>query len=431
MKDLEQRLRDAMDQSVGEGGRFRGLTRERTRRIRFRQSILAVSLSGAVLALLVATVIVVPGIGGLAPVSTDPAIGPLGPSLVYVLDSAPGGDHIHESVTAVQISDGRATDIKSYALGLNADIAVSADGTRLFGVSRIFVTDKDLEDTLTLVDTQTGSRTQLVLPFQFQGTTGFHLRSQIAASPDGADAYVLVGSDSGARGQHQSLATYDANRGEVLPQTASLEGCGAPSIIAELSREVIVVCPSSNDVRFLQISEEGSTANEGTLPLPGSASTTTDANGNVIDASFVSGAVLSADGKLLYVVFRDGRLAVVDVEARTVSLTAKLDLPANRLVGVSQVAISYAGDQLILGLSPGKSSDLRADEILAVDTADWSNVVSVATHPFWALSAASDGPWVFTVDRESGMLEMIDLENQVDVGVAKVGDQTQAILSAP
>ncbi len=432
MKELERRLREAMDQSIVDAGRFRGLTYERTRRIRFRQSLLAFSLSGAVLALLVATVIVVPGIGGRAPTNSHPAIGPLEPSLVYVLDSAPEGDNIHASVTAVEISDGRATEVKSYTLGLDADVAISADGARLFGVSRTFVSDNEIEDTLTVVSTQTGSQTKLVLPFQWQGTTGFHLTSKIAASPDGADAYILVGSDSGGSGQHQSLATYDAGRGQVLPQTAGLQGCGAPLIIPRLGGEVIAVCPTSNDVRFLKISEEGSAVNEATLSLSRSASTTTDGNGNVIDASFVSGAVLSPDGTLLYVVSRDGRVTVVDVEAQTVSLTAKLDMPPDRLIGVSQVGISYRGDQLILGLSPGESSDVRADEILAVDTSDWSNVVSVATSPFWALSAASDGPWVFTVDRESGMLGMIDLEHRVDIGVlAKVGDQPQAILCAP
>lgn len=431
MDRLEEQLREVMARSALEADQFRPLSKRRLRRIRLLQSLFVFGSVSVIVAAILGVAWGVRIVSGPAP--AVPVQQAAGPETLYVLDFAPGGDALHSALLALEVSDASVRTVRSYPLGNDPDVALSPDGSRLYAVSRVPVSDTNTRDTLSVIDSATGSVVQEVpVPF-WQGTTGRHITQKIAASPDGAYVYVLVGFVDDPIAPPQSLATFDVAQGAILSDLAPLDGCGgSPTILPRSGASVIVVCRQFNQVRFIQLAKSGGIESEQRLSLPGTGATVEDEFGNKRDVSFISGAVLSPSSEELYAVARDGRVFVVDVTAQALTGTIDLQLPADMLVGVPQVAISPDGEQIILGLGPARSWDaVRADTVFAVDIATWSKSSETPTAPFWAFAVAGTTQ-VFTIEPETGALASVDINEGVDaVSLGQFGDLPVAIYSGP
>lgn len=337
------------------------------------------------------------------------------PQLLYVLDAAHGGNFQHGDVVAVQVGPTTSRVVATYPLGNDPDMAVSPDGTRLYGVAtapRVSVTHSLFKNTLRVYDTATGNLIHEVVVPDRQGTTGFHLIDKITVSPDGSRVYVLVGeSDVPPReGVPQGLATFDTSNGVMLPDVAPLPGCVEPTILPGAGLGVTVVCRRIDEVRFLQVSSAGGLASEQRVPLPRSGATVTDANGNTVDVSYISQAVLSPAGGMVYAVTRDGAVFVIDVGTQRVTREVQLPLPTGYVVAVPQVTLSPSGDELYLGLGAYLHGDLvHATVIFGVDTSTWQKITTQKTPAFSAFRVANDGSRIFTVNYKSPTLGEVGL----------------------
>lgn len=423
MDGLEERLRGRLHEVSNEAGYPRPLEKKRLWRIRASQAVYAAlavvmvagALAGAAWGL---------GVGSQA--RQSPAAAPSSKQLVYIVDGAPNGEASEGEVLAVEANSTQFRVLTRYPLGSNIDVALSPDGTRLYGVSFVWLSETETESRIQVFDTTTGSAIQqLPLP-GWQGTTGFQLTEKIVVSPDGSRVFVLVGIPAASSSQRpsQGLRTFDVASGTLLPDIAPLDGCGsAPTILPISGNEVTVVCREVNQVRFLRISDSGALVDDQRLTLPTSGATVADPNGNRFDVSYVSQAVLSPDGSKVYAVTRDGLVFVIDVSTKTLEKKTSLALPAGKYVAVPQVKVTPDGRELLLGLGtyPSANGALHADTILAVDTLTWTQTETVQTQPFSGFDVSRDGSTIFTIDYDDPALRVVGVP-PAQGGTASLGN---------
>jgi DNA-binding beta-propeller fold protein YncE len=386
--NLEEKLRQVMEEKAGELGPPRPLPRGTRARVRGRRLGRVLGVGATVV---LAGAVIVLSLRPLVPAPPPPATQALPGQRVYVLED-PGGVH------ALDVAeDGTST---AWRLSGQADLAISPDGQRLFVVSF-----DDPEGTkLSVVDATSGEVTAEA-PFPPpHGWRSYKLRiyPTLAVSPEGTRVFVEAATSTESR----ALATFDVRQGAFLPEVASLEGCVGPAILPRAEASVVVVCTfeSSSQVRFLEISDTGSLAAEERLELPVSGATLVDAPGDPdpLELGVVAWAALSSDSGTLYAVTREGDVMVVDVGARSLERVVELELPAGlRVSWPGQVAVS--GDRLLVGLQPlGFDWLVRSTHLAVVDTSTWG-ASTIRTRPFWAFAASALGdPWVFTVDWRQG-----------------------------
>jgi DNA-binding beta-propeller fold protein YncE len=424
MDELERQLRDALSGAGSRAGYPQSLKTERARRIRFRQALYVLLTTCLVTAGFVGIAF---GLGLPSDSRRGAPAGPLPlPQRLYILDGAPRGLASEGEAVAVQENvNGVLSVERRYRLGAHPDIAISPDGSRLYGVAFVFLPDDKTASRLRVFDTDTGQLIEEVDVPDYPGSTGFHTTQKIAVSRDGGRVYVVSGFPT-EPDRSVSLATFDVSSGSMLSNVAPLEGCNDwPTILPRSGREIIVVCPGASDVRFLQISDSGDIQAEQRLPLP------TTKEGNVQDGSSLSAAVLSPDTSKLYAVTIDGVAFLIDVALQTVTETLELPLPAGVRIGLSQVRISPDGGALFLGLHAGVDA-LHARDIIVVDTSSWKAVSTLETPLFSAFDVASDGSRIFTIDYDATSLEQVFVQTGLDLtALGNVASLPQAIYVGP
>ncbi|MEX1264455.1 MAG: hypothetical protein WEE66_11095 [Actinomycetota bacterium] len=417
MKLIEDRLRDALDAKAVGAGQPVPIAKQRVRRIRIMQATYALLSVSAVIALLVATVFGLRVSRTSRPDVAAPAI--VGAERLFILDTSPGGKASEGAVVEVRAGPTEATVVERYPLGSDPDAVLSPDGSRLFGVAFVWLSDITTDDRLRVFDTSTGKLINEVDVPDWQGSTGgFHISSKIAVAQDGGHVYILVGAP-GAPDRPQSLATFDAVSGTMLPEVASLDGCGAgPTILPLSGQTVMVVCPQTNEAHFLTIGAFGVLESSQVLALP------------VESDGFVSGAVLSPNGETVYAVSLNGLVLEIDTAGRRIVGDTQLSLPGGHIVAVPLVRISPTGESLFVGLSGGPES-IRADLVMEVNVSTWKQETT-STGTFSAFEPASDGSRIFMVNSGGSALDQFATDPAVDLGgLGRVADEPQAIIVAP
>jgi hypothetical protein len=427
MDDLEKRLRDSLDQAAHKGVEPAPINRREVRRIRAVQTFYAM-VSVCVIGGLLFGVAWARGLGNadrqpLSETSAD--------ERVYVIDGAPDGKATQGELLALDVEGGSASVAARIPLGTDADVALAPDGSSLYSVSYVWITDQDTESRLQVIDPGTGDVISHVPLPNWQGTTGFHLTNKIAVAPDGARVVVLVDIPSGDGGvRSQGLATYDTADGRILPDVAPLDGCGgAPTILPTGPASLAVVCREVGEVRFVTISPTGAVSNQASLFLDTSGATVEDPQGNALSVGYVSQAVLSPDHETIFAVTRDGDVFVIGVDTEEVVEEAHLDLSDGDYVPVPQVAATPDGESLVLGLGKYPATNaIEASSVVLVDIDSWTLSQPVETEPFSAMSMSNSGEGIFTSNVFGGPLYFVAAPPGTQIeNLGEVASRPQAI----
>lgn len=349
------------------------------------------------LVVLAAAVAALVGVGLLSGPATSPRppsaparVGPYTHRL-YVVDATSDAH-----VVALDTRGGAIETVHSYAVGGQAEVALSPDGARLYALA---FRPGRARQTLSTFDTRTTRITdeapiESLLPEgwnteQYQSTccTGLY------SSPDGGRLYFTERSYTRRHAADGIwIGTFDTVAGRLLPEAAEISGCDRRTIVALANATIVVVCSHSNccqaysqtnDVRWLTIAADGSTEESHVVPLtPPSTGTSADVSGEL------AWAVASPDRRWIYAVTRTGLLFVIDVRAETVKRVVQLDLAGSFEVTGEKVALSPDGSMLFVGAS---DADLvtagLASSIQRFDVASWRRTGRVrAAAPFYSLA---------------------------------------------
>jgi WD40 repeat protein len=413
MNDLERRLEAALRRGAEGAAQPRPLTSKDLTRVR-----LAHALAGALFALVVlGGVVAVMTLTRPNPAPQPPAVRALparvGPYThrLYVVDARPPSRlDAGSSAVMAAIPRGSALEVvRTIDVGLQAETALSPDGRLLYSLA--FLPDspnRDGRQTLATYDTSSGRRVneapiETLLPQdwateQWQATCCTGLFS----SPEGGRLYFAERSYT----KHQAhdsiwVGTFDTVEQKLLPEAAEIAGCDQRAMVPVERGTVVVVCThtaccteaysETNDVRWVTIAEDGSTAESHVVPLtsPSSDGSSTD------DSGELAWAVPSPDRRWIYAVTRVGRLFVIDVQEKRVAQVVDLDLTGSFEVAGEKVALSPDGGTLYVGTSDTTliTHDL-ADSIQGFDVATWRRTGHVRVGaPFYSLSfgPAKDG----------------------------------------
>ena len=435
MKRIEEQLGRDLSRAVEGAGPAPSLGARSAMRIRVRQvfSIAAVSVAGVGVTVMAAWAASAMS-GREGGPSVDVAQGQT--ARILVLDSGPDGDYVHGIITAADVSGGDIVVRHRFEAGTDPDFAIAPDGTRLFGVAH---SPDGSGSLLRVFDVATGGVLDEERFEGWAGTTGLHVTRKMATSADGTYAFVLVGAPTGVGDLAQAITTYDADRQEMLPRTAPLDGCGgSPLLFGDAGRDLIVVCRETSQVLFVEISNSGAIGNVERLDVPRESHEAEGPTGpsNPFDVGAISGGSRAPDGSI-YLATGDGRLYLVDPAAREIEEKGDLLPPeSDEWISVPQLHLSADGRYLLAGLgsvSTGNGNTVRieADDIAVFELTTLDLVQTIRGGTFWAFSPAPDGS-IYMVDRSTGLLRVAQLRgNSGGQVIGHIGDVPSDIAVVP
>lgn len=449
MSDLERDLDARLKRYARQMSRARDLNHHDVRKIRARQALVAVAAI---------TSLILVAFGGLIglraatsfqrepdqrnrPLNVAALPSPVGPesSWLYVLD--PQHQDLASQVLALDPEASSNPIVRRFQTGYDPAMTVSPDGSRLYVASFPGEPGKTTDE-LSTFDTATGnlirktSIEQAGQP-QFRAQhTGATCCPEMVISHDGRWIYFLQ-QTAGAEGEQDFfIGTFDTVSNQVLPQSASISGCipGALALMPSLiGRAVTVVCPASNDVRFLEISDTGTIARSETLRLPEITNVITDSFGNQVSLAKVAFATLSEEQGLLYAVTQDGHVFVVNPATHQLLRTVRLQLPEGRAVGHAQVAISPDASRLYLGVGVVEDfGRVMPEEILAFETATWQRLATISmSEPVWSFTLGRGGSRLYAISNEGPRVMVVDTLLNKELRVLQAIGETPQLAEVP
>jgi len=343
-----------------------------------------------------------------------------GSGKLYIVDS--NAADTTSSALVVDLEKGQVT--KTYPAGFHPDIALSADGRRLYlAYDAVNFERTEEKGVLDVIDTATGDLIARVDNPNRWLAIGKLYDSTMAISKDGRWLFVYKMSKDGA---FYGLAVFDTTTNRFLPDTISLPMCEAAllSPSQRFGNTLFVVCKGTNDVRTARLTPNGKpVVNE----LPSGFRFVRD---GMVENAFQS------EDELLRVVMRDGAYSTLDVATRSIVGRGTLagtpakpgtEAEAKRLVRVSQ---SYA-DEVFLGLARHGHGYLF-DEIAIVNADTLERTATMqASAPLWAFAFGGGGSRLYGLDPRGGNIHVFDTTRAVETEIIKgVGKSpTIAILS--
>ncbi len=256
--------------------------------------------------------------------------------------------------------------------GYKPDLALSPDGQRLYLAAIRGQDPTSWEDNLTAFNTSTW---QTLWKTQIEHRPGENCRvvyqdvgpSALALSPDGNRLFVYK-----YAGHDDWFTVVDTATGKPVGDSAHLSNCDVADLhFSPDDQWLYLSCYGSNDVRFMNAK---TLQVEGTLTIPGAPFSDypgvppyTKIGG--MPGSMVS-TYLSLDGRWLYVVSDEPRLALVNVEKRSIERWVDLGRQNYPAVSLGSVALSADGSLLYVGIRT-KGEDEPVDEIHVFDTHSW------------------------------------------------------------
>jgi hypothetical protein len=329
----------------------------------------------------------------------------------------PNHDITGSRVTAVDL----ATQIERYAIDNADDAILSPDRTRLYYTSF----EKD-QDYLFAAEAQTGRAIWRVAIKNRMGYKGGG-PSVLAVSPDGRWLYIHSYDANGNYTNAQAEMLYwlqiiDTKTGTVLPATIPISKgtyCSGPTLITPpVGEELYLAC---SDVLVLNSQKQRITQK---IPVTG------------------AGAVISPDGRWLYVVSSNLHIDVVDLQKHAVA--QKLDQNstnyyANVFDGL--VALSADGNTLVTGqILEEKPGTDTATTFRVFDTRTWQKIADFRfERPVvqYALTVSADGSTIYIVARSrpdgpaDTIVELDSLSGQVRAEHARPGEDIMRIFITP
>jgi YVTN family beta-propeller protein len=336
--------------------------------------------------------------------------------LVYVLDAAA----LAETSSVVVVDAATGDVVREYPAGRDPAMALSPDGTRLFLASR-WGDEASQTDRLDLIDTATGEVVRSVpLEHRWANTLPAYFPT-IEVSEDGRWVHVLQTKVLGGDSAEYSVATVNAQNGQALPENAATPGCGAAWIRSPAgSPRVDLVCHSGHEVRFVTLSNRGSSAAAERVALPKHDDDPPGDPEQDLALWQLGGGVASPDGRSIYAAMQNGYVSVVDAGSHRVRETVDLELGDDAHVAFGDVTVSPAGDRLYLGVgSTGAAFNrLSADRILAFDTTTWEQVAEITpSESFESIAVSPSGRYLYVVDTESASVLVLDAQTNEEVRV--------------
>lgn len=293
---------------------------------------------------------------------------------LYILSEIPNpdgsGSSVAGRVTVLNMAAQR--EIVSIKAGVDVDAVPSADGRRLYVAGVDEAADGPGVDHLFAVDTRTGSEIWRVSLSRVKYIGGGP--STLAISSDGSQLYVYsypwLELDKYSAGQVPDwIEILDANTGQALADTVPLPDCGAAGLPAPaVAGTLYVVCYDSKDVRFINTK---TFQVEQRVKIPG-ASGLPGKTGGIVSS------VESPDGRKLYVVTSDWRVAVVDLKGRALLQVVDLGGRDKGDVAGRLVALSRDGRSLLIGESiQNGAGKAIAHQLHLFDTQSWNETHNI------------------------------------------------------
>lgn len=346
---------------------------------------------------------------------------------LYILSEIPNPDGSGSSVA------GRVTvldmvtrqEVISIEAGVDVDAVPSADGTRVYIAGVDDAVNGTGVDHLFAVDARSGSeiwRVSLRDRMKYNGGGP----STLAVSSDGGQLYIYsypwLELDKYPAGQVPYwIEIVDASTGQALPDTIPLPDCGAAGLtVSSVEGTLYIVCYDSNDVRFIntktfQVEQRVETSSSSDLPgKPGGIAT----------------SVESPDGRRLYVITNDWRVAVVDLEGHAVVQMADLGGVDKGRVVNGLVALSSDGRTLLIAESIETAvGKVIANQLHLFDTQSWREVHQIRVDEPLApttLAFDPDGRSVYGITTSHGNTPFPGTDTILKVNLTD--DSTNALL---
>lgn len=264
--------------------------------------------------------------------------------------------------------------LKTLETGYAPDIAVSPDGQRVYlAAIRGAGGPTEWEDNLTAFDTASWEPIWKSVIEHPPGTNGrvYYMGGEgpsgLLLSPDATKLFIYKNA-----GHTSWLEVRDSATGKIIGESDRLEWCDTAELSFSLDGQwIYFICYGSNDIRFMDATTLKVQEN---LSVPGATfDNSPDAPpytrfGGIPGA--MAASALSSDGRLLYVVTDNARVAIIDLKKRQIERWVDLARQASQ--AVKSAALSSVDNQLLIGL--GEEGGAGASAILNLDTQSWKTM---------------------------------------------------------
>jgi WD40 repeat protein len=352
----------------------------------------------------------------------------------YVVD--PKNYSMTSQVLALSRKTGEV--VRSYPAGYDPALALSPDGRTLYIASAdpdVRVPGQNVEglkDTLAVVDSETGAIRQTVELRSRVLHAALASTSTMTMSTDGRLLYYAqVG--NGSEGERSfSVGTFDTVREVMLPQSAEIDQCGDSDLFALEGRELAVLCSATNDLRVVELADDGSAASVEVVEIENVPDDRTDSNGNFLDLGALAGGAVSPDASTFYAVSQNGKIFVIDLGSGEITSSHQLDLPKARVIDYGRVALLSSGAQLAMGSGRFDDYEYDSDEIVVVDTSKWSQQAPIlTTRDFWSIETGPGGSQLWALGKESSTIQIVDPSQDDEIRVVKGIGESPELGQAP
>ena len=384
--------------------------------------------------LLVAAAVVSAIASGSAQNRAAPKVGTISPwerphpGWLWVLDVYPGGSQI-------LLVDPQTQSIKSTITGFS-EMALSPDGSRLYAASG---------SELAIIDVTAG---QIIRTLPLQSRLRYKVAPDfptLAASPDGRWLYISKRYGNSPETATYTVAVFDTMSGAFLPNEAEI-GCGL-GVLLPFVHDLQVLCPSTNDARFLQFAPSGVAVSFTRVSFPKGAVI----NPEVVRTLPVGSSLwdvrtggVSPDGRAVTAVMGDGQILEIDRATRATRVLAKVHVEG-RWVPTRPILYSPDGRRIYVSIGRlATRSNGQGEEIFVLDAQTGRQVATIEPSiPFWSLAISNDGHYLYAPEFEvhrptdvqplfEGRIVVIDALNYREIGMMRgIGMWPASVLVAP
>jgi DNA-binding beta-propeller fold protein YncE len=369
---------------------------------------------------------------------------------LYVVDS--NRNTGESAMLVVDPEKGRV--VASLPGGYQPDIAVSADGSRLYlSYSEMNNTP---EGKLQVIDTSTGAVLRELPDMHRWLSTYYSYAPNMVLSRDGAWLYVFKMLESQDRFTNY-LETFDTQLNAFLPNKVDLPECVSATMVPSVVGEgVYVLCGGTRDVRFVSLDRGAkaghvtSVMNDVSAAFPKEASTPVLGHG---EKRYIATGFVNSDGKTLTVITTDGLFLQGDAASGRISGHGLLDRALHgdsaesasavsagwldeRWVRSQRPVLSPDGKRLYLGLGTKKrlrQGSQLLDKIAVLDAATMELIKTLdPNRTYWSFAISGDENRLYVVDSDHAVICVLDINSGRELGVVTgVGTTPVYAVAAP